>query len=39
MTDGLERIWKEVIMAQLWYWRGICLEGPRNRITGVLVKI
>jgi hypothetical protein len=30
MIDESEIIWKEVVMAQLTHYPGICLEGPRK---------
>jgi hypothetical protein len=30
MNDELKRIWKEIFMAYLRYYHGICLEGLRN---------
>jgi hypothetical protein len=45
MIDELERIWKDVVMAQLRHYSGICLEGLRKttkisaRRAGVLPEI
>jgi hypothetical protein len=30
MNDELERIWKEAIVTQSKYFRGICMEGLRK---------
>jgi hypothetical protein len=30
MDDELKRIWKEVVVAELRYYPGICMEGMRK---------
>jgi hypothetical protein len=30
MTDEMERIWKELVVAVLWYYPSIYLEGMRK---------
>jgi hypothetical protein len=45
MIDKLERIWKDVVMAQLRHYPSICLEGLSKTTTisvrraGVLLEI
>jgi hypothetical protein len=41
--DELEKIWKEMVMTELRYYTGICMEGLRKTtktlgITGILAR-
>jgi hypothetical protein len=35
MIDGMERIWKELAMAQSRYYLVICLEGLRKTMENI----